>query len=77
VCDPCSRAYFICSSPAFAFEGYGVVHPNWPYVDDVLFVNLKSMPAAKRIGFRCRMALANALFITRRAIFDRLFVSKM
>jgi FkbM family methyltransferase len=50
-------------------EGYGIVNANWPYVNDVLFVNLNSMPAVRRMGFRCRMALANALFIIRRAIF--------
>ena len=50
-------------------EGYGIVKPNWPNVDDVLFVNLKSMPTMKRIEFRCRMALANALFVIRRRIF--------
>ena len=50
-------------------EGYGIVNANWPYVNDVLFVNLKSMPAVRRMGFRCRMTLANALFIIRRAIF--------
>jgi FkbM family methyltransferase len=50
-------------------EGYGIVKPNWPKVDDVLFVNLKSMRRIKRIQFRCRVALANALFIMRRSIF--------
>ena len=50
-------------------EGYLIVKPNWPNVDDVLFVNLKRMPAAKRMEFRCRMALANALFMVRRVIF--------
>lgn len=50
-------------------EGYGVVYANWPKVDDVLFVNLKSMPAASRMRFHCRVALANALFIIRRVIF--------
>jgi FkbM family methyltransferase len=50
-------------------QGYGIVNANWPYSNDVLFVNLRSMPAAKRMGFRCRVALANALFITRRVIF--------
>ena len=50
-------------------EGFGIVNANWPHVNDVLFVNLKSMPAVRRMGFRCRMALANALFIIRRAIF--------
>jgi hypothetical protein len=50
-------------------EGYLIVKPNWPNVDDVLFVNLKSMPTIKRIEFRCRVAVANALFIIRRRIF--------
>jgi FkbM family methyltransferase len=58
-------------------EGYGVVNANWPYVNDMLFVNLKGMPAAKRMRFRCRAALANALFIIRRAIFGRPFVKRM
>lgn len=50
-------------------EGYGIVYANWPKADDVLFVNLKSMSAPKRMEFRCRMALANALFVVRRVIF--------
>ena len=50
-------------------EGYLIVKPNWPKVDDVLFVNLKSMRTIKRIEFRCRVAVANALFIIRRRIF--------
>jgi hypothetical protein len=50
-------------------EGYLIVKPNWPNVDDVLFVNLKSMRMFKRIEFRCRVAVANALFIMRRRIF--------
>jgi FkbM family methyltransferase len=50
-------------------EGYLIVNPNWPNVDDVLFVNLKSMRTIKRIEFRCRVAVANALFIIRRRIF--------
>ena len=49
--------------------GYGIVIANWPKVDDVLFVNLKSVPVAERIGPRCRVAVANALFIVRRTIF--------
>jgi FkbM family methyltransferase len=49
-------------------EGYAIVKPNWPNVDDVLFVNLKSMPTAKRIKFHCRLALANTLFFIRRSI---------
>jgi FkbM family methyltransferase len=50
-------------------EGYLIVKPNWPNFDDVLFVNLKSMRTIKRIEFRCRVAMANALFIIRRRIF--------
>jgi FkbM family methyltransferase len=50
-------------------EGYGIVKANWPKVDDVLFVNLKSMRAMKRLEFRCRVALANALFVIRRRFF--------
>jgi FkbM family methyltransferase len=50
-------------------EGYLIVKPNWPNFDDVLFVNLKSMRTIKRIEFRCRVAVANALFIIRRRIF--------
>lgn len=49
--------------------GYGIVIANWPKVDDVLFVNLKSVSVAERIGLRCRVAVANALFIARRTIF--------
>ena len=50
-------------------EGYLIVKPNWPNFDDVLFVNLKSMRTIKRIEFRCRVAVANALFIIRRRFF--------
>ena len=50
-------------------EGYGIVNANWPRFDDVVFVNLKGMPPFKRLGFRLRIATANALFITRRTIF--------
>jgi FkbM family methyltransferase len=50
-------------------EGYGIVNANWPHVDDVFFVNLRSMPAARRMGFRCRMALVNGLFVLRGAFF--------
>jgi FkbM family methyltransferase len=50
-------------------EGYGIVKSNWPNVDDVLFVNLKRMRTIKRIEFRCRVAVANALFMIRRRIF--------
>ena len=50
-------------------EGYLIVKPNWPNVDDVLFVNLKRMRTIKRIEFHCRVALANALFIIRRRFF--------
>ena len=51
-------------------EGYLTIKAKWPNVDDVLFVNLKSIPAIKRIEFRCRVALANALFIIRRTIIE-------
>jgi hypothetical protein len=50
-------------------EDYGVVEANWPYVDDVLFVNLGTMPTGTRFGFQCRLALVNALFVIRGAIF--------
>jgi len=49
--------------------GYLILKPNWPKVDDVLFVNVKSMRTMKQIQFRCRVALANALFVIRRTIF--------
>jgi FkbM family methyltransferase len=50
-------------------EGYAIVIANWPKLDDVLFVNLKSVHAAKRIAVRSRVVVANALFIARRTIF--------
>ena len=50
-------------------EGYALVNANWPYFNDVLFVNLGSMPAIRRMAFRCRVALANTLFIARRILF--------
>lgn len=50
-------------------EGYALVNANWPYFNDVLFVNLRSMPAIRRIAFRCLVALANTLFIARRILF--------
>jgi FkbM family methyltransferase len=49
--------------------GYGIVIANWPRVDDVLFVNLNSVRVIKRIALRCRIVVANALFIIRRTIF--------
>ena len=51
-------------------EGYVTIKAKWPNVDDVLFVNLKSIPAMKRIEFRRRVPLTNALFIIRRTIFE-------
>ena len=51
-------------------EGYGVLHANWPYVDDVLFVNLKGMLASRRLESRCRIALANALFVAHGVFFS-------
>lgn len=49
--------------------GYRIVNANWPYVDDVLFVNLRRIAAARRLRFRCRMALVNGLFVLRGAFF--------
>jgi len=50
-------------------EGYRVVNASWPYVDDVLFVNLGRIMAIRRVLFRRRMALLNGLFIFRGAFF--------
>jgi FkbM family methyltransferase len=50
-------------------EGYGIVNASWPYVDDVLFVNLTLIAAARRLRFRCRIALVNGLFVLRGAFF--------
>jgi hypothetical protein len=50
-------------------EGYGIVNASWPYVDDVCFVNLRSIAAGRRLRLRCRMALVNALFVLRGAFF--------
>jgi FkbM family methyltransferase len=50
-------------------EGHLIVKPNWPKVDDVLFINLNRMRPMKRIEVRWRVALANALFFVRRRIF--------
>jgi FkbM family methyltransferase len=50
-------------------SGYGIVMANWPKVDDVLFVNLKSVPTVQRLVLRCRVAAVNALFVVRRTIF--------
>jgi FkbM family methyltransferase len=50
-------------------EGYGIVMANWPKADDVLFVNLRSIPAVKQITVRCRVAVVNVLFVIRRSIF--------
>jgi FkbM family methyltransferase len=50
-------------------DGYGLVNASWPYFDDVLFVNLRRIAAGRRLQTRCRMILANALFIARGAFF--------
>jgi FkbM family methyltransferase len=50
-------------------EGYGIVNANWPYVDDVVFVNLRSIAVERRLRLRCHMALVNALFVLRGAFF--------
>jgi len=52
-------------------EGFTILNADWPSLNDMLFVNLKMMPLCKRIGVRCRVALANALFLIRKVIFDR------
>jgi len=51
-------------------EGYGVVNANWTDVDDILFVNLRRIPAGRRLRVRCRIALANWLFVLRGALFS-------
>ena len=53
-------------------EGYAIVNASWPYVDDVLFVNLRRIDDETRLGFRCRIALANTLFVLRGAFFATL-----
>jgi len=50
-------------------EGYGVVNANWPYVNDVVFVNLRGIAVGKRLRLRCHMALVTALFVLRGAFF--------
>lgn len=49
--------------------GYALVNANWPYCNDILFVNLRSVAAGRRLGVRCRVAIANTLFIARRILF--------
>jgi len=51
------------------YEGYGIVNASWPYVDDVLFVNLRRITATRRLRFRGRVALVNGLFVLRGAFF--------
>jgi hypothetical protein len=36
--------------------------------DDMLFVHIRSLPPTNRLAVRCRVALANALFIARGVI---------
>ena len=50
-------------------EGYGVVNANWPFANDMLFVNLRHFAASRRLRFRCRMAVVNTLFVLRGAFF--------
>jgi FkbM family methyltransferase len=50
-------------------QGFAIVVANWPKVDDVLFVNVKMLPAHQRIVTHFRVAIANCLFIVRRTIF--------
>jgi len=49
--------------------GYCIVHANWPYFDDVLFVNFKHMTLGTRFRFRCRIMVVNLLFIFRGTFF--------
>jgi FkbM family methyltransferase len=51
-------------------QGYGVVNANWTDVDDILFVNLRRIPAGRRLRVRCRIALVNGLFVLRGALFS-------
>ena len=46
-------------------EGYDIVNAGWPFVGDMLFVNLRHFTPGRRWRFRCRMVLANALFVLR------------
>jgi FkbM family methyltransferase len=48
-------------------EGYGIVNASWPNVDNILFVNLRRIAAARRLRFRRHMALVNGLFVLRGA----------
>jgi FkbM family methyltransferase len=50
-------------------QGYGVVNANWPFANDMLFVNLRRFAALRRLRFRCRMAVVNTLFVLRGAFF--------
>jgi len=56
-------------------EGYGIVMAKLASVDDVLFVNLKSVPTTKRIAVRCRIAISG-MHVHRPAnhLRERLFV---
>jgi len=71
-CPPITRRDVDRVCQRMRCEGYGIVNANWPYLDDVLFVNLRRIDDEKRLGFRCRMALANMLFGLRGAFFGTL-----
>ena len=60
---PLTRRELMMSANVCGLKATPTIRAKWPDVDDVLLVNLKSMPAMKRIELRCRVALANALFI--------------
>jgi len=65
--QPITRRDVDCACKRLRLEGYAVVNANWPCVDDVLFVNLRRIAAAKRLRFRCRVGLVNGLFVLRGA----------
>jgi hypothetical protein len=53
-------------------EGYGVVNANWPFANDMLFVNLRRFAGSRRFRFQCQMALVNILFVFRGVYFATL-----
>jgi hypothetical protein len=67
--DPTARRDVDCACKRLRSEGYGVVNANWPFANDMLFVNLRRFAAPRRLRFRCRMAVVNALFVLRGAFF--------
>jgi len=66
---PITRRDVDCTCKRLRSEGYGVVNANWPFANDMLFVNLRRFAASRRLPFRCRMAVVNTLFVLRGAFF--------